>query len=39
MMVYGAGGYRFSDFLRFGVPLNILLWLTASLLVPWAWPF
>ena len=25
MMVYGPGGYRFSDFVRVGVPLDILL--------------
>jgi len=39
MLVYGAGGYRFSDFLRIGVPLNLLLWLVAVVLVPWFWPF
>jgi di/tricarboxylate transporter len=36
--VYGAGGYRFADFPRVGVPLNILLWLVASLLIPLMWP-
>ncbi len=37
--VFGAGGYRFTDFPRVGVPLNFILWLTASLLIPYFWPF
>lgn len=36
--VYNAGGYRFSDFLRVGIPLNLLLWLVASLVLPLFWP-
>lgn len=39
MMVYGPGGYRFKDFVKVGVPLNLLLWVVAVLLVPIAWPF
>ena len=39
MMVYGPGGYRFSDFFRVGGPLNLLLWIVAVILVPIAWPF
>jgi len=38
MMVYGPGGYRFSDYLRVGLPLNILIWLTCSALIPIIWP-
>jgi di/tricarboxylate transporter len=38
MMVYGPGGYRFTDFTRIGVPLNILLALVASLAIPLIWP-
>jgi len=37
--VYGAGGYRFSDFPRVGVPLNLLLWVAATVLIPLMWPF
>jgi di/tricarboxylate transporter len=37
--VFGAGGYKFSDFIRIGVPLNILLFVTAILLIPYFWPF
>lgn len=37
-MVMGPGGYRFGDYLRFGVPLNLLLWIAASLLIPLFWP-
>ncbi|MGF1582758.1 MAG: SLC13 family permease [Gemmataceae bacterium] len=39
MMVYGPGGYRFSDFLRVGGPLNLLLWVVAVFLIPSFWPF
>ena len=39
MMIYGPGGYRFTDFLRVGAPLNLLLWLIAIFLVPAIWPF
>lgn len=33
-LVYGPGGYKFSDFIRFGVPLNILSGIVVSLTVP-----
>jgi di/tricarboxylate transporter len=39
MMVYGPGGYRFSDFMRIGVPLNLVLWVAAVVLVPLMWPW
>jgi di/tricarboxylate transporter len=37
--VYGVGGYRFSDFVKFGVPLNILCFVIAIYVIPAVWPF
>lgn len=37
--VFGAGGYRFSDFPKIGVPLNLLLWGVAVVFIPIFWPF
>lgn len=37
-LVFTAGGYRFSDFIKLGLPLNILYWLLASALIPVFWP-
>jgi len=38
MMVYGPGGYRFTDFVKVGVPLNLSIGLLASALIPHFWP-
>ncbi len=38
MLVFGPGGYRFTDYMRVGVPMNILLGVVASLLIPILWP-
>ena len=39
MMVFGPGGYRFADYLKIGVPMNILMLIIASTLIPFIWPF
>jgi di/tricarboxylate transporter len=39
LMVYGPGGYRFGDFVRIGVPMNIVVGLIAICLIPLVWPF
>ena len=36
--VYSAGGYRFSDFMCIGVPLNLIMWAAASFIIPMIWP-
>jgi di/tricarboxylate transporter len=37
--VYGPGGYRFTDFARVGLPLNVAVFVLAALLIPVLWPF
>jgi di/tricarboxylate transporter len=39
LIVYGPGGYRFSDFVRVGLPLNLLCAAIVLTLVPRVWPF
>jgi di/tricarboxylate transporter len=39
LMVYGVGGYHFSDYLRIGVPLTLLVCLTTISVVPLVWHF
>ena len=39
LMVYGPGGYKFSDFIKVGLPLSITLWLTAIIFIPMIWSF
>ncbi len=36
-MVMGPGGYSFGDYLRFGGPLSLIMWLAATLLLPLFW--
>jgi len=38
MLVYGPGGYRFTDFMRIGIPLNLSVGLLASAVIPVLWP-
>lgn len=37
-LVYTAGNYRFTDFLRLGLPLNVLVWIATVILIPLFWP-
>ena len=37
-LVYGPGGYRFTDFMRVGIPMNIMMAIIASITIPFIWP-
>lgn len=39
LMVYGPGGYRWADYIRFGTPLSLLIGIAAVLIIPRVWPF
>jgi len=39
LMVYGPGGYKFSDYIRVGLPLSLILFISAVLIIPRFWPF
>ena len=39
LLVYGPGGYRFSDYLKLGMPLNLLVLIMGSVFIPMIWPF
>ena len=39
LLVYSPGGYRFSDYIKLGLPLNLIVILLASILIPLVWPF
>jgi len=38
MIVFGPGGYRFTDFMKVGAPLDVLIWMIGTLLIPILWP-
>lgn len=38
-MVYSAGRYRFVDFMKIGIPLNLLFWGVGMVCIPWFFPF
>lgn len=37
LMVFGPGGYRFSDFLRVGIPLDVMCWILTIIIIPLVW--
>jgi len=37
--VYGPGAYRFTDFMKVGLPLNLIFWGVAVYYIPQFWPF
>jgi di/tricarboxylate transporter len=39
LMVYGPGGYRLTDFLKMGIPMNLMMWIVTCALAPVFWPF
>ena len=39
LLVYGPGGYRFTDFARVGLPLDLICAAVAITLIPMIWPF
>jgi len=39
LMVYGPGGYRFGDYFKVGIPLNLMMWASAMTLIPRIWEF
>ncbi len=38
-MVYAPGNYKFMDYVKFGTPLNLIIWVIASLIIPLFFPF
>jgi sugar lactone lactonase YvrE len=38
VLVMGPGGYRFTDYLRVGAPMSMVVFVVALLLLPWLWP-
>ena len=38
LLVYGPGGYRFNDYLKLGIPLNLIVFIMGSIFIPLLWP-
>jgi di/tricarboxylate transporter len=39
LMIYGPGGYKFTDYVRYGGPLNLIVMALTVALAPLIWPF
>lgn len=39
LLVYGPGSYRFTDYMKLGIPLNLMVIIAGTLMIPWIWPF
>ena len=39
LIVLGPGGYHFADFMKIGIPMNILMWILATIFLPILYPF
>ena len=39
LMVFGPGGYRYSDYIKVGLPLGLILWVISVIMIPMIWPF
>ena len=39
LMVYGPGGYKFNDYFKIGIPLNLIMWVISVIIIPQVWSF
>ena len=39
LMVFGPGGYRYSDYIKVGLPLGLILWIVSVIMIPMIGPF
>ena len=39
LMVFGPGGYKYSDYIKVGLPLGIILWIVSVIVIPMIWEF
>ncbi len=38
LLIFGAGGYRFTDFMKAGIPLTLIMWIAFSIILPVFYP-
>ena len=38
-MVFGPGGYKYSDYIKVGLPLGLILWIVSVIVIPMIWEF